>query len=214
MKIQWYGMGCFFIESEKKTKILTDPYDDSLGYGLPPQNPDIVTVSHEHFDHNAVDSLSSAPVLIRNTGEFKEGDIKISGIKSFHDENKGRSRGLNTAYRIEVDNISFVHLGDIGHKLDSRQRSGLMPCDILAIPVGGVFTVKVKDAVEIVNELNPLIVIPMHYSTPSCKLPINTEQEFVNAFVEVVRVKHWAGSRSSLPKQTRVLLMKARGEIG
>ena len=212
MRIRWYGMASFLIESSKGVRILTDPYEIATGYRTPFAVPDIVTVSHNHFDHNAVETVKGEPLIIEGAGSFEKKGIKFTGVKTFHDNKEGKERGGNTAFLIEMDNISFVHLGDIGHTLNSVLIRDLRPCDILALPVGGFFTVDGDKAFEITEQLKPSLVIPMHFSTPSCLLDLDTPEKFLLRFPEVKRVKEWEGKRSDLPRRIQVLVMMAGGE--
>lgn len=212
MKIKWYGQACMLIETSEDIKILTDPYDESLGYKLPDDEVDIVTISHDHFDHNAYVKIKGSPIVIREEGEFRERGIKIKGIHTWHDNKEGRLRGDNIAYKFEIDNINFVHLGDLGHLLSDEQVKELRPCDILAVPVGGVFTINAKAARDIVDQLNPQVVIPMHYATPSNKAGLDSEEEFIKEYLEVKRVKNWIGSRANIPRQTIIYVLLAHGE--
>ncbi len=213
MKIKWFGMGSFLLISGNGKKIIMDPYDPSTGYSIPEEAPDIVTVSHNHFDHSAVGTLKGEPYLLSREGDYSREGINFRGVKTFHDNCSGSLRGENIAYSVEIDNIFFVHLGDIGHILSSSQLEALMPCDILALPVGGVFTVGAEKAAKIASLFSPSYIIPMHYSTPSCTLSLKSETEFINLFSEVERQREWEGGRGDLPKQGRVLVLRAAGEL-
>lgn len=213
MKIQWFGQSCMVIESLNGTKILCDPYDDSVGYRLPDADADIVTVSHNHFDHNAVDIVKGNPYVIRETGEFEHLGIKIKGITTFHDDEGGSKRGINIVFKFVIDNINFLHLGDVGHKLSDEHLKEMSPCDILAVPVGGVYTVDGVDAFEIARQLNPQIIIPVHYDTPSNKVGLNSAADFESRFPEIRRVKFWEGSRKDLPERVVVYTLMALGEV-
>lgn len=214
MKITWYGMGCFLLESVEGIKVLTDPYDASTGYKIPRDAPDIVTVSHGHFDHSAVETVRGQPLVISERGNTFEYGINFTGVKTFHDKKQGKERGENTVFVIKMDNINFIHLGDIGHELDFSLLQALGPCDILALPVGGIFTIADKTAAEIVSQLSPSLVIPMHYTTPSCRLDLNTEEKFTCRYPEVRRIKKWEGSRADFPSRMQVIVMRAKGEKG
>ena len=98
--------------------------------------------------------------------------ITIQGVESYHDSSSGKDRGVNIIYRIEIDDISVTHLGDLGHVLDNKQLEVLNGTDILLIPVGGKYTLDAKKAVEVVSQIEPRIVIPMHYKIPGLKIDI------------------------------------------
>lgn len=200
------------LESVSGLKVMCDPYDNSCGYTQPQEEADIVTVSHDHFDHNAVSIVKGSPIVIKETGELEEKGIKIKGIHTWHDTENGSSRGGNIVYRLEIDNINFVHMGDIGHVLTGDQINDLKPCDILSVPVGGVYTVDADGAREIVNQLDPQVVIPIHYHTPSNKIGLNPVDEFLKDFLEVKRDKIWEGTRRDIPEQVVVHVLMAHGE--
>lgn len=190
MKIKWWGHSSFLITSSDEIKVLTDPYNEELPYNKITDSPDYITVSHDHFDHNAVDLISGRHVMVKTTDGIKNEQITIKGISSFHDENKGEQRGENIIYVIEFDQFKVCHLGDLGHKLTNDQIKQLKDIDILLIPVGGNYTIDANQAYKIVNELNPLIVMPMHYKTEILNFPISGVDKFIKLFknnrVEVI----------------------------
>lgn len=166
MNIKWFGHSCFMITSENGTKILIDPYKNMLGYKLPEEmTADIVATSHDHRDHNNIDVVKSSFVHINNSGSFLEYGIEIKGIETFHDKVSGAKKGKNTIYNFKIDGINVCHCGDLGHTLDSNLVEEIGNVDVLLIPVGGGFTIDAFDAVTVMKQLNPTVVIPMHYRT-------------------------------------------------
>ena len=137
------------------------------------------TISHGHSDHNNQSAIKGDPFVIKEAGEYEIKGVSVDGIESFHDEKQGKERGKNIIYRFEIDNITITHLGDLGCALDEQQLSKLEGTDILLIPVGGVYTIDVKKAVEVVSRIEPRIVIPMHYKVPGLKININGVDEFI-----------------------------------
>lgn len=169
MIITYLGQSCFKLQDKVGSDgvtLVTDPYGKEIGLKLSPIEADLVTVSHNHPDHNNVAAVKGSPFIIDCAGEYDVKGILIEGIDSFHDNEHGALRGLNTIYRIEMDDISIVHLGDLGHILDDAQLEKLSGTDILLIPVGGKYTLDSKQAVEVINQIEPRIVIPMHYQVP------------------------------------------------
>lgn len=201
------------IESAEGIKIQCDPYDDTVGYRVPEFEPDIVTVSHDHFDHNAIDFTGGSPEIIREPGDFNVKGIKIKGVESFHDDCGGRKRGKNIIYRFTIDNMNFVHMGDIGHTLDEKTIRALKPCDIVAVPVGGRYTVGGRDAADIVKGLSPSAAIPVHYDTPSNKIGLADANEFLSEFMEIRRSRAWEGRRKDLKDNIVVEVLMALGEF-
>ncbi len=181
MKIKWYGHSCFLIETDYK--ILTDPFDQSVGYPFNPEQPDIITESHQHYDHNAHDRVKGAPAVVKRPGEHSFGSLRIRGQSTYHDEAKGKKRGGNIIFRFETsEGISIAHLGDIGHIPDNDTYDFLESLDVLMLPVGGYFTVAPDKAAQIVETVKPGIVIPMHYKTEYIPdFPIETEKPFLEA---------------------------------
>lgn len=168
MIITWLGHSCFKLQDKVGTDgvtVITDPYDKETGLKMPSIEADIVTVSHDHHDHNNVEALRGKPFVIDCAGEYDFKGVLVEGIDSYHDEEEGKLRGGNIIYRIEVEDISIVHLGDLGHTLTNEQLEKLVGTDVLLIPVGGKFTLDAKKAVEVISQIEPRIVIPMHYQT-------------------------------------------------
>ncbi|EHJ00312.1 Zn-dependent hydrolase of the beta-lactamase fold protein [Clostridium sp. DL-VIII] len=165
MKIKWFGQSCFMITSKNGTKILTDPYKKMLGYKLPEIEANIVSTSHEHSDHNNIKAVSGDFMHINELGTFSKDGIEIKGIQTFHDKASGAKRGKNTIYNFKVDGINICHCGDLGHTLDANIVKEIGNVDILLLPVGGMATIDAVDAVNVMKQLKPRVVIPMHYRT-------------------------------------------------
>ncbi len=181
MTINWYGHSCFKITNQGgHLTIITDPFDKKVGLNPPRGNADIVTVSHDHFDHNNIKAVGGQPFIINSPGEYETKTITINGISSFHDEKKGEERGTSTIYRIEVDGIRICHMGDFGQeRLSDNQLETLGQVDILIIPVGGNYTINGIQAAKIANQIEPAIIIPMHYKIPGLTVDINDPKEFL-----------------------------------
>lgn len=169
MEITYLGHSAFRIKG-KKTSIVTDPFDPAVtGFKMPSVQADIVTVSHEHKDHNNIKAVSGESLVISGPGEYEVKGVRITGLRTYHDNTKGGERGYNTVYRIEIDNVAIVHLGDLGHKLSDKEIEILDGVDILMIPVGGTYTINAAEAVEVISHLEPKVIIPMHYKSDKHK---------------------------------------------
>ncbi len=182
MILTWLGHSCFKMQDKTGSDgvtVITDPFDKETGLKLPNYEADIVTVSHDHHDHNNVSALRGNPFVINCAGEYDVKNILIEGIDSYHDSNNGSDRGSNLIFRFEIDDISVVHLGDLGQVLDSTQLEKLAGTDILLIPVGGKYTLDAQKAVEVIAQVEPRIVIPMHYKTPDLKIDIEGVDKFI-----------------------------------
>ena len=208
MRIKWFGHACFLVEAKDGTKVITDPFDESIGYSIPEEKPDVVTVSHSHFDHNAVDLLQGNPEVVKNVGEIKVKGIIFKGIKSFHDKSKGAQRGSNIIFVFAIDGVRFCHLGDLGHLLNSEQLEEIGEVDVLFIPVGGTFTIDGREAREVSQQLNPRLIIPMHYKTEACNIGIASCEEFLKGFTKVEKMAEWQGDKKSLPSEQTVLVLE------
>lgn len=182
MTITWLGHSCFKIEEKingENVSLITDPFSKEIGLKVPNVEADIISVSHGHDDHNNVSSLRGAPFVVDCAGEFDIKGIIIEGIRSHHDDKNGSERGDNIIFRFDIEGISLAHLGDLGDVLDNKQLEKLGGVDVLFIPVGGKFTLDAKKAVEVISQIEPRIVIPMHYKTEDLKIDIEGVDKFV-----------------------------------
>ncbi len=165
MRIKWMGHACFLLSGEEGS-LLTDPYGEAVPYLLPDVEADVVTVSHDHFDHNAVGRVRGNPVVIRGVGRRVAGRFVVEGIGSFHDAEGGAKRGQNTIFVFSLEGITLAHLGDLGGPLDGGALSALGKVDILFLPVGGTYTLDADQAAALLARLpNVKIAVPMHYWT-------------------------------------------------
>lgn len=179
MTISWLGHSCFRLES-KDISCLTDPFSKDIGLRAPRLNDNIILVSHAHYDHNNIEGASQNAFIVQNPGEYEVKNVYIRGIDSFHDKSQGAERGPNTIYVIDIEDIKVCHLGDLGQeKLTDAQVDAIGDIDILMVPVGGKYTLDYKEAVEVVNQIEPKIVIPMHYKIPDLKLDIEGAEKFI-----------------------------------
>jgi L-ascorbate metabolism protein UlaG (beta-lactamase superfamily) len=140
---------------------------------------DIVTISHQHHDHSCLERINGDFFVINEPGEYEIKGVSIFGIPSFHDQVQGGKRGRNTIYIYDIDNLKLVHLGDLGCQLTDKQISQINEVDILMIPVGGIYTLDAKGAVAVVEQLEPKIIIPMHYKTKDLLFKLNPITDFL-----------------------------------
>jgi len=179
MTINWYGQSCFKIEA-KGVNLLIDPFSKNIGLRPPRLNTDIFLVTHEHYDHNNLEGAPSDSFVVRGPGEYEKSGVYIWGITSFHDNAQGTQRGLNTIYVIRMEDISLCHMGDFGQdKLTEEQLEAIGDVDILFIPVGGKYTIGGNEAAAIAREIEPKIIIPMHYKIPGLNIDIEGPQRFL-----------------------------------
>ncbi len=182
MHLTHIGHSCFKLQDKigpEGVTLITDPFDKKIGLKMPNFETDIVTVGHDHYDHNNTKAVRGNPYIINSAGEYDIKGVTIYGVESYHDKKEGQERGKNIIYRIEMDDISISHLGDLGHILNDKQLEILAGTDILLLPVGGTYTVNAKEAVEIVSQIEPRIVIPMHYKIKGLKVDIESVDKFI-----------------------------------
>ena len=167
MEIKYLGHSSFLIRT-KTGKVVTDPYDSEMvGLKFPKTEADIVTVSHNHNDHNQIKNASGVngaqPLIIDMPGEFEKVGIRIFGFQSYHDKTKGSERGENILFKFEAEGLSVLHCGDLGVVPEESFLETIGEVDILMVPVGGVHTITADEAVQLVKRIEPAIIIPMHY---------------------------------------------------
>ncbi len=180
MKIQWHGHSCFSIHTSSGFHGVTDPCDPGTGYEIHIQNPDVVTLSHSHHDHNYLPAVSGNPKVIQTKGPFQIKDVRIQGFPSFHDKQCGALRGSNMIYLFEGDGIRILHLGDLGHLPSKELVREIGSIDILLCPVGGIYTIDASEAVQAVLLLQPRVCIPMHYKTNLLAFSLAPVQDFLD----------------------------------
>lgn len=209
MEITNLGHSCFKI-SGKNINILTDPFDPNVvGLKLGKQDADVVTVSHSHKDHNNISIMKSDYLLLDSPGEYEVKESEFVGVEAFHDDKNGTERGKVTMFAMEVDGVKIAHLGDLGTELTSAQLEKLDGIDILMIPVGNKYTIDAETAVKVVNQVEPKIVIPMHY-----KEGIMTDLSPVETFFKDMAATPTAQDKlkvsvKDLPLELQVVYLKA-----
>lgn len=193
MRIEFLGHSSFLITTSTGVRILTDPLDGSeypdpslLAYSLFKGDVDIVTVSHSHPDHNAVDRIKNKHAVVRDCSGFSYQGVLVSGVETFHDDVHGEKRGRNIVFVIESEGIRVAHLGDLGHVLTPAQHEAIGNIDVALIPVGGYYTINGLQAHVVSRQLKARIVIPMHYKTAKCNFPIDSVDEFTHGHRNVV----------------------------
>ena len=208
MEITWLGHSSFKLKGSQTT-VVTDPYPQDLGYSLGKQTANIVTVSHMHPSHSYVEGVGGEPKIIKSPGEYEISNTLIIGLATFHDREQGTLKGKNTVFVVQIDELSVCHLGDLGHTLTSQQVEDIGNVDVLLVPVGGVSTINATVAAEVVRQLEPRIVIPMHFKTPV----VTRDLEPVDRFMKEMSVKDTTSrpklnvTRTSLPAGTQVILL-------
>lgn len=213
MDITSLGHSSFKLKG-RTASVVTDPYDSAmLGIKFPKVDADIVTISHDHPDHNKFDQVTQTKKIISGPGEYELGGVSVIGLPSWHDDKKGSLRGKNTIYVIEIDRIRIVHLGDLGHTLEDKLIENIGSVDILFIPTGGDYTIGPKEAVIVVSSLEPKIIIPMHYKTNEMKgetfAKLSSIEEFVSeASLPVDQVAKFVIKKEDLADEQKVVIFE------
>ncbi len=219
MEIIPLGLSAFLLKG-KNASVICDPYDPQMaGLKFPKHTTaHIVTVSHNHADHNFVNVVEDEPgstkMVFQGPGEYESRGVDITGIATFHDGKEGAERGGNTMYKIEIDGVSLLHCGDLGHKLTEEQEELVDAVDVMLIPVGGFFTIDAAAAVEVVTQLEPSIVIPMHYQRAGLNPQIFGNLAPVANFLKAIGCEtiqpqaKFKVTRDSLPEETQVVVLE------
>jgi L-ascorbate metabolism protein UlaG (beta-lactamase superfamily) len=216
--IKWFGQACFLVTTMAGTNVVIDPFGQGLGYDPPAIKADVVFVSHEHHDHNAVNVLKGTPKVVSplapnapasyDTLVFGKDTLKCEAIPTFHDASGGNERGPNTVRVLETGGIRICHLGDLGNILSPAQVKAIGRVDVLMVPVGSVYTIDGEQAQKVVGQLKPRIVVPMHYRTPVLKIGLEQPDKFLKGFRRIKYVNKLSITRDSLPKETTVYVLK------
>jgi L-ascorbate metabolism protein UlaG (beta-lactamase superfamily) len=209
MRIRWLGHSCFLLTNKRGINILTDPFDETLGYHMTKEKINIITISHEHYDHNNTMGIKGKPVVLKGPVNRDTHKIIFKGISSYHDSVYGTYRGENTIFVIKTDDMILCHLGDLGHLLANEQLEEMNHVDILFIPVGGYFTINNIQADRVIKQINPKIVIPMHYKTDAIKWSIDPVSVFLDKKqnIKMVSDNYFEINASTLPEKTSIYVL-------
>ena len=211
MEIIWLGHSCFRLRGRDIT-IVTDPFDRGSGYTLGRVSADVVTVSHSAPDHSNVQGVAGEPKVVDGPGEYEIGGVLIVGVATRRDTGAGTGNQRNTAYLIEMDDLTVCHLGDLGHILTPKQVEQMNNADILLIPVGGNNTINAAQAAEVVSQIEPRIVVPMHFKTEVTTLNLDPVSKFLRemGIADLKPQPRLVVNKGSLPEETTVVLLDYR----
>lgn len=191
--VRWHGHACFELVDEEGFTIVVDPHDGaSIGLPAPVVRADAILITHDHFDHNAYQLVRKGDVtkvFSMRKGEFKVGKHKVIGVEAYHDKFKGRRRGKDILYLIEVESVKFLHTGDLGDIPDQRDINLIKEPHVVFVPVGGTFTLEPEEVLEFIKIIRPKAVVPMHYWLEGATLPLKPLDYFLKLSpYEVLRV--------------------------
>jgi len=216
MTIIWHGQSLFELTSSRgknnQVNIVIDPFSQEVGLRLPKLEADIVLSTHEHYDHNNVKAVGGNYFLIEGPGEYEIKEVFIQGIPAFHDDLQGKERGGMTIFTIEAEELRLCHLGDLGQKeLTPDQLEKIGEIDILMIPIGGNYTISGKEAVKIMSQIEPKIIIPMHYALPKLKVKLEGVEKFLKTMgikkIEPVN-KLTIKKKELLEEEAKIIVLK------
>ena len=214
MQLKYLGHSSFLIKT-KDAKVVTDPFDPkAVGMKFPKQEADVVTFSHHHPDHDYGAGVSTEALVVDWAGEYEKKGVRITGYPTFHDKEKGAQRGENTIFKIEADDISILHCGDLGHTLTDELVDEIGDVDVLLIPVGGHYTIDIADAINVIHKIEPAIIIPMHYNHKGLDQKVYKDVTGLDEFVakygstpsetlDVLTMK-----KEDVPEDTKLIVMK------
>lgn len=200
----------------KSATVVTDPYGDMAGKFPKGVEADIVTVSHDHGDHNEVANVKNQKLNITYPGEYEVAGVSVIGIPSFHDEKEGAERGKNIIYVIEMEGLRIAHLGDLGTKLTTEQLEEMGSIDIVMVPVGGYYTIDAKTAAEVVKQIDPWVAIPMHYQDVELKKEVFEKLTGVEEFLKAIDkpnvepIAHYVITADRLPSEFNVIWLSRK----
>lgn len=216
MEISWLGHSCFQLRGKNVT-LITDPFspqaDSPTGDAsrLGKVSASIVTISHDHPGHHYAMGVGGKPRVVRGPGEYEISDVLITGVASYHDNERGKQFGRNTIYVIHMDDIVICHLGDLGHTLQEEQLEEVADADVLLIPVSGQHTINAAQAAEVISQVEPRIVVPMHYQPAEGDAPNPLDKFCREMGIEAThRQPKLTIARTTLPAEMQVVILETR----
>jgi L-ascorbate metabolism protein UlaG (beta-lactamase superfamily) len=189
-----------------------DPFGPGLGYPAGRLEADVVTVSHDEPNHSALEAVAGSPYVVRGPGEYELRGAMITGVATPRRPGEGREVPRNTAYVVELDDVTICHLGDLGSPLTADQVAVVKDANVLLLPVGGHCTIDAPQAAEVVAQVEPKLVIPMHYRTDVCALDLDPVDRFCHEMgaADLQPQARLNVTRGSLPDQLTVVLLEYR----
>jgi L-ascorbate metabolism protein UlaG (beta-lactamase superfamily) len=211
MDLTWLGHACFRMRGREGI-VLSDPPDPKSGHAIPKTEAQLVTMSHDHPGHSSLRSVGGEPVVLQGAGEYEVQEILVTGVASFHDDEKGALRGKNTVFAVRLDDLVVCHLGDLGHELPSSDLERLGDVDVVLVPISGHdINLSAAKAAEVIHQLDPRVVVPMSYDPEAKKKDTPYERLLHELGVkEVTPVPKLSVTRSSLPENVQLVALDSR----
>lgn len=211
MDLTWLGHACFRLRGRDVT-VVTDPPDPKSGHAIPKTTAEVVTVSHEHPGHSSLRSIGGEPVVLRSPGEYEVRETLITGLASFHDEERGRLRGRNTVFVVRLDGVAVCHLGDLGHAIDEADLDTLGDVDVLLVPISGAdVNLTAAKAADVVRQFEPKVVVPMAFEPDAQKGDVYRRFLQEMGVKDVSPLPKLSLTRSNLPAELQVVVLEHRG---
>ena len=207
MKLKYYGHACFSLSYEGGPTLVIDPFDETVTYPPCDEICDAALLSHDHFDHNHVQTLRGDFVTIRSAGAYDVQGVRITTVDSFHDKKGGALRGKNLILRIEGGGLTIVHLGDLGHMPDEKQLEAMSGADIMLVPIGGTYTIDTPEAEALLRLIRPRHAVAMHYRTEACGFDIRGCADFAKDMSAVRMPREIEVTRENLMRLPEVMIM-------
>lgn len=208
MDIIFHGQSFFevFLKNAEgqPVRLVIDPFDEKLGLKMPKVSADIAFISHDHYDHANIKAIAGNPLVVNGLGEYEAKGVFAAGIPAFHDNVLGKERGRVVIYKIEAEDIKLCHLSDLGQKeLTDEQVEDIGEVDVLFCPVGGKYTIDAKEAANIISQIEPRLVIPMHYKLPQLSVDLEGVEKFLKQMgkEDAVKEKKLKVSAKNLPAE-------------
>jgi L-ascorbate metabolism protein UlaG (beta-lactamase superfamily) len=210
MEITWYGHACFRLKS-RDAVVVTDPYDTSLGLGLPPLKADLVTISHDTPHHNYTAGVKGDFMVIDNPGEYEIKGVFVTGIHIAPPKG-AKTPAQNNVFVIYIEDLAICHLGDLNHVPTQKQVEDMGDIDVLLAPVGGNSALKANQAAEVISLIEPRIVIPMHYQLPNLTVTLDPVSSFLKemGLTKADTVETLKLAKANLPEETQIVLLEAK----
>ena len=215
MDVTWLGHGCFRLRG-RGAAVVTDPYPPTIGLKLSRMDAEVVTVSHDHDNHSYTQVVRDGAYEIHGPGEYEVAGVSVIGVPTYHDSEKGKKEGRNTVYVIEIDDVRVCHLGDLGHKLDDTEAEAVASPDVLLVPVGGRSTMNAAQAAEVVRQLEPRYVVPMHFAIAGLKVQLDPIDRFLKEMgvtASEPQPKLSVQKSSVAEYETKVVVLEAKAEV-
>lgn len=212
MEIDWYGQSCFRLR-EGAITIVTDPYDKSIGYTLPRLRADLVTISHDAPGHASAAAVKGEPKVLNRPGEYEVKGVFITGIQTWSGSGaKGEAKEENTVFVFEFGDLTVCHLGDLSKVLTQAQVESMPDVDVLMVPVGGGGALDADKAAEVISQLEPRVVMPMHYLTEYSNLKLDPLTKFLKEMgvTEHAPEDSLKVTKASLPDETQVVVLACK----